>query len=622
MFGAGKSFYHKWNPVAGGARLREFFDALPLPGRTETPDDGLTAVISLIRQVLGGASGMTSGDAEFVRQHFSEYYTPEELARLMTLLREDRETDPDAAVKALSGMPAERKEDIVRLLLALDGELRGGAGRETIIVPAAEKLGVPREACEVMIAGIEAKEKQRQIILRSGAGIAVAVAVLAVFVLTATVLKSVIFGLILAYMMLPLERYFERRLERGFLRRCWDVLSLPALPLRRISGRLSRGRRGTLSDAEKEAARRRALTARAVGLTAATLLLFIVLAFALLISLSRSYVRNWNASSGNGVHSSKTVAAQSVAPQDAPDDPSGRAEAPRTSAPGGENVLERLRAWLESRRGDLEENPPVRFAVRWIQKTLNDPETQKELALTVFRRSGGMLSFAAGVIGTAVSLAVNGLLTVFFFLLFLSKLAAYCSENKSANRPSEYLVNTIFSGTWMPRAEEGTLAEARRIIGAVIEKLRIWLKGYLTLIGIDMLVYTAAYYFIGVPYFYILGPMTAFCVILPVIGPLSATVLTMLVTLAAGGAHASMVQLLAIFAVYLIQNTLIEQFILYPAIFGEALGLTLLETVIVVLLGGIFAGIAGMIFALPTAAVLKYLIPRIYHCLEMKNDRS
>ena len=47
---------------------------------------------------------------------------------------------------------------------------------------------------------------------------------------------------------------------------------------------------------------------------------------------------------------------------------------------------------------------------------------------------------------------------------------------------------------------------------------------------------------------------------------------------------------------------------------GDSLGLTTLETIIVVLLGAIFAGIAGMILALPAAAVIKYLVPQIYKC--------
>ena len=64
----------------------------------------------------------------------------------------------------------------------------------------------------------------------------------------------------------------------------------------------------------------------------------------------------------------------------------------------------------------------------------------------------------------------------------------------------------------------------------------------------------------------------------------------------------------------MIYNGIIEQFILYPAVIGESLGLTTLETIIVVLLGAIFAGIPGMILALPTASVAKYLVPRIYDC--------
>ena len=70
----------------------------------------------------------------------------------------------------------------------------------------------------------------------------------------------------------------------------------------------------------------------------------------------------------------------------------------------------------------------------------------------------------------------------------------------------------------------------------------------------------------------------------------------------------------AVLIAYVIYNGIIEQFILYPAVIGESLGLTTLETIIVVLLGAIFAGIPGMLLALPAASVLKYLVPQIYNC--------
>jgi len=98
---------------------------------------------------------------------------------------------------------------------------------------------------------------------------------------------------------------------------------------------------------------------------------------------------------------------------------------------------------------------------------------------------------------------------------------------------------------------------------------------------------------------------------LPYLGPVISCAITLLVTIAAGGASGTL--LLAIIIAYLIYNGVIEQFILYPAVIGDSLGLSTLETIIVVLLGAVFAGIPGMIFALPTASVAKFIIPQIYH---------
>jgi len=80
-----------------------------------------------------------------------------------------------------------------------------------------------------------------------------------------------------------------------------------------------------------------------------------------------------------------------------------------------------------------------------------------------------------------------------------------------------------------------------------------------------------------------------------------------------------MMIVLAVIGVYLIVNGVAEQLFLYPRFVGEAMGLNILETIIVVLLGGLFAGISGMIFAVPAAAVLKYLIPKIYYSWQGDN---
>ncbi|MBO5762804.1 MAG: AI-2E family transporter, partial [Lentisphaeria bacterium] len=118
----------------------------------------------------------------------------------------------------------------------------------------------------------------------------------------------------------------------------------------------------------------------------------------------------------------------------------------------------------------------------------------------------------------------------------------------------------------------------------------------------------------------VLGIIAGCGLLLPYVGPVASAVLTLLVTLAVGGQAVSTGQILGILIAYLIYNGIVEQFILYPMVIGESLGLTTLETIIVVLLGAIFAGIAGMIFAIPTAAVLKYLVPQIYHCFDHSQE--
>ena len=53
------------------------------------------------------------------------------------------------------------------------------------------------------------------------------------------------------------------------------------------------------------------------------------------------------------------------------------------------------------------------------------------------------------------------------------------------------------------------------------------LKGFMKEIGIDLVVYTGAYYLLDVPYFFVLGPIAACGVVLPILGPLFATSLTL-----------------------------------------------------------------------------------------------
>jgi predicted PurR-regulated permease PerM len=281
-------------------------------------------------------------------------------------------------------------------------------------------------------------------------------------------------------------------------------------------------------------------------------------------------------------------------------------------------LFDKARQFLNRMRVRFENLPLIKDAIDQMSQVLEDPTTQHKIITAVLKRSGGIVPFTAGILGIVTSIICDLLLTVFFALLFLIKLAEFCRKDESSGRKSEYLIRTVFSGVWLPYADDVTVNEAKRIVSGTLDRLRIWARGYLTLVAVDSTVYTIVLWLLDVPYFPILGLLSGCALLLPYVGPILAASTTVLVTLAVGGA--SGVQILAIVVAYLIYNGIIEQFILYPVVIGESIGLTTLETIIVVILGAIFAGIPGMILAMPTASVLKYLVPQLYRCWQTRRQ--
>ena len=575
-------------------------------------------LIALIKNVLSeDGRELSDADYEAVRYQLRDY-PPGEIRQMLEKLRNSPLISAAEAATVLEKIPDTEKEKVIRALLTL----AIGSGRlsrkQPLIQELASRLGMSRQEYAELREELLLRHQQRRKIIKSGAGIAVALIVLVVFILTATLLRSVIFGLIAAYIMLPVEQYFERRLadRHTWLYRIFRLFSRVTEPLNALSRALRRSRKPRPTKRERTLRDRRTRIARAVSLTCGTLLLFLLAIVVLLGNLSSGYVAK--------IRHAEEKAAAVVRNMNA----DAAITAGGANAEGSalkDNALERFFApmlhYLDNLRTRFDRMPLVQSTLAELSRALNDEASQRELVKMVLKRTGGFFSFTASVFGALCNLLLDLLLTVFFFLLFLTKLAEFCSGNAGAGKQSEYLVRTVFNGSWLPGANEETLLEAERIISEVIGKLKTWLRGYLSLVLIDATVYTTAFYFLQVPYFFILGPLAGCGVLLPYIGPVASAVLTVLVTLAVDGAAASTLQICGIIGTYLIYNGIIEQFILYPVVIGESLGLSTLETIIVVLLGAIFAGITGMILAIPAAAVLKYLVPQIYHCLD-RSDRK
>lgn len=555
---------------------------------------------ALFRTVLAGTAPLTDRDYEAMR-FVLRNRPPQETSALMDAMRQSEALDLPELTRLMNALGQVERRGIIRIAL----ELAIGADRladvREMLSGLALSAGMTGEAFADLEKQLTEAEGRRQKLLRSGAGIGVALIIILIFILTATLLRSVIFGLIAAYVMLPVEKFFERRLSKPgtLLARVYSACSIFIRPLAGLAAKLQRNRR-ELSDEEKARKQRSLLIARSVFLTSLTMFAVFLAGAVFFTSVSGKYVHHWQK-----IRAEKAVARAM------------EAEAEIEQKDSASLMLDTVSDYLVQLRSRFDEMPLVQNAIAGISRVLNEEASRQEVMKFLLRRTGGMFAFTAGLLGTLCSLLADVLLTIFFFLLFLTKMAEFRSSEKGGWQ-EEYLVQTVFRSAWLPGAGEGTLLEAQRILGEIFTRLKVWVKGYLTLVLIDSTVYTTVFWFLNVPYFFILGPLAGCGILLPYIGPILSCGLTLLVTLAAGGDAVSSGMLLSILAAYLIYNGIIEQFILYPMVIGESLGLTALETIIVVLLGAIFAGIAGMLFAIPAASVLKYLVPQIYHCFDRR----
>jgi len=614
--------FHWYHSVSRGrgitAVLKSSFSAAFSPLLNEDGEDGgaaeagRRASLAVVRMLLEDDAGnLDPAKLAVYRRLMEGELFSSEIEHRLAELRQTRSGELPSLAAVLLRLAPEVRLRQLRFWLALAAAVETSEDRFARLRELSAAMEIPVDEFDRQRAESGLAETHRRKIASSGAGIVAGLIVLAVFILTATLLKSVIFGFIIAYLLLPVEKFFERRLRRrtGATFHLFRIFDFIGAPLRRLSERIRR--RDPEAEEARASAERRAeqrIINRAVTGTVLSVLTIAVLIGVFLSSLTGRYV----AGLGEKLRSLRTEESAAAAPQ--------AKVPPAATAPAGPGefngwigeCFDQLQKFLEKQRERFERLPLVKAVLVRVGEILENPRTRQDFAAFLLRRSGGFFSFTASVLGVIGSIVCDLLLTVFFALLFLLKLAEFCRNDMSSGRRSEYLIRSVFNGSWLPGANDATVQEAKRIVSGTFDRLRIWVRGYLTLVLVDATVYTTLFWLLGVPYFPLLGFLAGCGIMLPYLGPVISCCVTVLVTLAVG--NASGIQFFGIVAAYLLYNGVVEQFILYPAVIGESLGLTTLETIIVVLLGAIFAGIPGMILALPAASVLKYLVPQLYRC--------
>ena len=247
-------------------------------------------------------------------------------------------------------------------------------------------------------------------------------------------------------------------------------------------------------------------------------------------------------------------------------------------------------------------------------------KNHRDAARVVFSGRGFVTALLTGLIAAVSSLGVFAfdlLLGAFFFFFFLQHLAAFMSGTGEDESLGNWCVRGIFKSKWTPSVSPETRSEAVEIIDWIAAMFVKWIRGYLCIILIETVLYLVGFSFCGVPYAPFLAMIAGLTILLPFLGPIASFLLTALFCLVFCTDH-TIGTLAGAAVTYIVINGLLEQFLLYPRLIGNAIELTTVETIIAVLVGGLIAGIPGMIFAVPAAAILKFLIPKIYHAVQKK----
>jgi len=141
-------------------------------------------------------------------------------------------------------------------------------------------------------------------------------------------------------------------------------------------------------------------------------------------------------------------------------------------------------------------------------------------------------------------------------------------------------------------------ADVHEVLGQYVRAL-----GLLSLA--TFIVYGGVFVIIGVPFGVLLAALAALLEFIPVIGPLTAAGLALLVALMAGYEH------LAWLACFVIFYRIFQDYVLAPRLISTGVGLSPVLVIFGFLAGEQLAGIPGMFLAIPILAVLRIIVASI-----------
>lgn len=228
-------------------------------------------------------------------------------------------------------------------------------------------------------------------------------------------------------------------------------------------------------------------------------------------------------------------------------------------------------------------------------------DNAEQIASAVGQRALGTgataVSAAVGVVTSIGYLGFTAFLTAFFFYYFVT----------GWGRVQDFWESLI------PERRKGRVFE---LLGKMDRVIAGFVRGRLTIVGILAVYMTAAYAFIGVPAWYILGPLVGLCFIVPFLHVLGVPAAMLLMSLETESMFFQFQQhwwwiVFAPIGVYLIAQ-LLDDYVLSPAIQGKNTDMDTPSILFASIAGGALAGVYGLLLAIPAAACIKILLKDVF----------
>jgi len=222
----------------------------------------------------------------------------------------------------------------------------------------------------------------------------------------------------------------------------------------------------------------------------------------------------------------------------------------------------------------------------WInQKVGIDNNQQKEIIKQGNGQAGAMI---AGFAANVFSIGVNTILVLVYMYLCL----LYRSHIKK------------FILKLTPDQDENKASVIVHESGSIAQK---YLSGLGAMIGVLWVMYGIGFSVVGVESALFFAVLCGILEIIPFIGNLTGTSVTVLAVVAQGGDSKMIIGVLAVYVVV----QLVQTYVLEPLIVGEQVNINPLFTIMAIVFGEFIWGVAGMILAIPILGIVKIICDRV-----------